>query len=181
MSNFGNILTKFDIFFKCKIFISFMKYFSFSGQGLNRININSYIKDFEICFRNNIHLQIPRFIAEFISPEISNLLKNDSTSKQFYIDDNVSQETLQQLEQLTLGKPIDITLKDPISKVLIHLRNPEIINLMDEELTFENFAHILDIKTLLSIDVQKEIDFAASHFEDIKKCKTFPFHNGNLS
>ena len=106
--------------------------FCLSIKGLQNLNRNLYENDFKIEFDNYTY-NCPSFLAEFISPKIQKLRKEDSLINEFHINYSLQnqEETIKQLEKLIYGFLIEFSeanKNDEIVSVLFSLGNNEIFN-----------------------------------------------------
>ena len=74
---------------------------------------------------------------------------------------------------LLSGKSINIEKDDELITIFILLKNKELIESMETELTIDNLYEQITRKSKLSMNIDKEIEFGASHFEEIKQNDKF--------
>ena len=155
---------------KQKAFTSSTSVFQLSIDSHKQINFNLYENDFEFIFCNNKSLRIPSFLAESLSPVVSQLRLNDPTISSFEINMMVSDKTINKIIEFVHGNSIKIknVMDNEFIQVLIELKNRTIFQSFSFALTVDNVAEQLFFKKKLSLDIHKEIRFAAEHFEEIK-------------
>ena len=154
--------------------------FYLTAKGLQNINKELFESDFSIEF-NNFKYKCPTLLAEFISPKIKLLRKENSSINTFKIDMtlNHAEESIYQLEKLMYGFPISLNdsknNEDEILSILFSLGNIEIFNTETfKNITMENAISLFHLKKKNNADYQNEIDFISSYFYAFKEeLKTF--------
>ena len=147
--------------------------FTFSGNCLKNINFDLYPNDFTFYFGKE-PLSCPVFIAEFISPEVSNLRKIDQTTMSYSININLKPEynTIDRLVKLIEGNPVYFSNSESdheLALILFSLGNKDIFdtNLLNN-ISEENVFDFINIKKLIGSPYQHEITFCATNFEQLK-------------
>ena len=77
--------------------------FGFSFHCLRNINFSQHPKDFSFIF-NNMKFECPLIMAEFISPLVSKIRKDDASIKELKLDYTIKDKTtLDQLSSIMYG------------------------------------------------------------------------------
>lgn len=154
------------------------KLVSLTHQGLSRLGVDPY---FELkTDSEQSTIKCSRGQISFISPVISKLLINDPTVSEFKLMTNNSSKLCEILRSLLNGKPVTIK-EDQISTFLsisLELGNEELLSFVDNKLTLNNVTEIVKIKYNVSLNIEREIEFIASHFHEFNQSK---LSNLNLS
>ena len=153
--------------------------FYLTAQGLQNINKELFQSDFSIEF-NNFNYKCPSLLAEFISPKIKLLRKQNSSVNSFKIDMSLkhAEKSIYQLEKLMYGFSIPLSdsqeNEDEILSILFSLGNIEVFNTETfKNITKDNVKSLLRLKKNNKADYQSEIDFLANYFyEFIDDLKT---------
>lgn len=147
-------------------------------EGLSRLGASP---DFELktdVLENTI--KCSKSQISFISPIISNLLLNDPTINEFTLKTPNSSRCSDILRSLLNGSSVTITenLKYTFLSISIELGNEELLPDIHDDLTLDNVFENIQIKYLKSVNIKKEIEFIASHFNEFK---TKDFMNLDIS
>jgi hypothetical protein len=157
-----------------------------SSNGFGNILWSNHANDFEfeVC---NDHYFCPSFIAEFLSPHISNIRRSDCTIRKMVISAADSSNYFQTFLSFGFGFTVCFKFEDYsiFQSLCLELENTELYeqlsNFLDESLTEENV--ISRLKTFDSVDssCERAIEFVASHLMDIDISSIFELNNSILS
>jgi hypothetical protein len=140
-----------------------------STRGLANINFEQHSRDFEFRVGGRSH-SCSSFVAEFLSPKISQLRAADLTIDSFQVCAEDKSGMFEQV--LSLGRGDELVVnqsnQDFLIEVFKQLRNSELYFMtsgdLDSGLTVTNVADQLKMKRSLNANVSNELDFIASNF-----------------
>ena len=142
-------------------------------SGLGNINFSLYENDFTFRFGNK-SFKCPTFLAEIISPKVSNARKSDPTIQEIFFDINIPRNTaiLEDFSNLLQGKEVEICnektnqTNEELIRILYSIGNKDILMISSfDEITIENVYERISIKKEYSLDYSEEINFCARNFE----------------
>lgn len=136
-------------------------------KGLSRLGIDL---DFELKTDNmKSAIKCSKSQISFISPIISKLLQSDPTINEFRFKTKNSSKCSEIIQTMLNGSSISITedVSEIFYSIALELGNQEILTLVEEKITKENVTEMARIKYNLSLDIEKETEFIASHFYEI--------------
>jgi hypothetical protein len=148
------------------------KILNLSAKSLKTISWVNYERDFQFKIGNNKYF-CPSFVAEFLSPRISNLRKSDSTIKSFQIETVDSAKCFERFLSPGFGSSVCLSCEDYLifEKLSVELGSTEFYEQLFEEFEGEiNAQNVCDrLKHLeqLNCFCEREIAFAVSHFTNI--------------
>lgn len=135
-------------------------------EGLSRLEFD---KDFELKTNDGsiqVTIKCSRSQIAFLSPAVSKLLANDPTIKEFTLNTENSSKCSLILQSLLNGSKA--TVSDDLMKIFleisIELGNNELLAVISDNLTPENVIEIVQIKNAKEFNIDKEIEFIASHY-----------------
>lgn len=137
---------------------------SLTHEGLSRLGID---QDFELVTDGEEStVKCSRSQISFISPVISKLFMIDPTIKEFKLTTEHSYECAEIIRSLLNGNSPTITrdLTETFYLIMLELGNEEILPNIEEDLSTINVIEILHAKHLKSMNIEREIEFIASHF-----------------
>lgn len=149
--------------------------FALPISGLKHINFDKYENDFTFYVGDQM-FQCNKFIADFLSPRVSEMRNCDSTIDSFYIPSSKcsNPHLFKLLLSLAKGYSIIITQSDlkPLSLLFKELGNTEFLNFylsiigpVDEK----NVVHTIILKSEYNLPIETEISYLASHFYKVEK------------
>jgi hypothetical protein len=143
--------------------------FSFNSLSLKSINIEQYDHDFELKFKNKI-IYLPSIIAELTSPKISDFKKLNATLNNIFIDINISDNTLKDIQSLFLGSQIQLeNTTSELFEFLLQLGHFEILHSsLFSPITTNNVFNNICLKQKYQETYSDEIQYLSEHFEEIK-------------
>lgn len=137
-------------------------------EGLSRLG---FYQDFVLRTDNaNSPIKCSKSQISFISPVVSKLLLNDPTINEFSLKAANSSKCTEIIQSLLNGNSIIVPydLICTFSTIVLELGNEELFSAIEEDLTLENALEIICTKHMKSFSVEREIEFIASHFSDLK-------------
>ena len=149
-----------------------------SSSGLKNINFCSDEIDFRFVIGKK-EIRCSHFQAQFISPKISKILKNDKTVDNFIIDVSPANEettfrVFQQFENMMKGEEFSFNENNIYTAIAIakSLENTELVSLLDKNipLTVKNI-----LKKLLIHESEENFAFLAENLYQMK-IKEIPFN-----
>jgi hypothetical protein len=159
-----------------------------STRGLENIHIDESQDCFYSC---------PSFVADSLSPKISEIHRLDLTTNEFLISTADPNQLFPSFLALGHGHELPVfgTSRGLFILLFEELGNSEgiepILQQIDDDLTIANVISRLQIKSFSNIDVSRELEFAALHFSDISVSdfhwtsilfvKLFHIHHYNLT
>jgi hypothetical protein len=141
-----------------------------SAKGLR--NITHQVNDFTFVVGPQRY-QCPTFVAEFLSPRISESRLIDVTVHELSIPVDDSGGVFGQVLSLGRGCDVPVTHEncDVIERICCELGNSELFEILfpelDAEQSIENVLHRLAFLSSMKCNVSGEIDFISSHFYEI--------------
>lgn len=144
-----------------------------SSHGLAQTHILGGQEDF--TFRVGCHeYKCTRFAATFISPYVSNMIKNDPCSSEYCIDIDDQKYQFKIIIKLMEGESVEIGDNSIyLIQIAALLGNDELISLVvqnygtNDQLSVINCIQILIKKKLNNIEFTDEITFISSHLSQI--------------
>ena len=144
--------------------------FSLSSLGFGNINYENHKSNFCFSFENS-SFHCPLFVAEFLSPKVSKLLKSDSSTRVFQIHLHINQtNTIERICKLFHGESINIEIfEDEVVHFLLDIGNNEILSTdLFSKITNENVIKLLEFKIQHNVEFSKEIQFCSMNIEFLK-------------
>jgi hypothetical protein len=143
-----------------------------SSEGLTR-SASITEKDF-VFILNELEVPCTKSQAAFISPAVHSLLRQDRTVNSFRIDCQADRTIFEFFEQLMNGFSIEPNREqlDGVLEIASLLGNVELLSLVledDSPLSLSNVCGRIRNKSVLDRAVDKEIEFAASHFHELDR------------
>jgi hypothetical protein len=113
------------------------------------------------------------FIAEFLSPLISQLRQMDSSVESYSVQSENCSEIIEQFLSIGYGEEVELSqsTRGPFFSLCKELGNEDFCFqiLENVELTCENVLNLLKLKRVAGCDFSAEIEFAASHFDEFSQ------------
>jgi hypothetical protein len=149
-----------------------IKLFTLSAKGLATIPWNNYERDFKFKVGTEEYF-CPSFVAEFLSPHISNLRGSDCTIQEFELETVDSEKCFKDFVSLGFGLSVSVK-SEHISifrSLCVELGAIEFYEQLfqefEGEITTQNVCDRLKDLYGLNCLCECEIAFAASHFVDL--------------
>lgn len=149
--------------------------FAFTTSGLKHIDFDKYEKDFTFYVGNQM-FKCNKFMADFISPKISEMRNCDTTINSFYIPSSKCKnpELFKLILSLSKGYSILISQKDlkPLSLLFKELGNNEFLNFYLATIGAvdnKNVVTTVLLKSEYNLPIETEFAYLASHFYKIDK------------
>ena len=147
-----------------------------STKGLNNISFDESENDFEFIIGSDDY-HVPHFLAEFISPIIARLRKQDKSISSFCIPIEDENQRFRFIVDLMYGNDINISNLD--AQILRYfaekLGNYELFDELDifkpDHLSEDNVFNIIMGKYRIGLNFNDEIQFIAMNFNKIDKSK----------
>ncbi|OHT06148.1 hypothetical protein TRFO_25941 [Tritrichomonas foetus] len=148
--------------------------FSFNPRLMNNINLNNYISDFTFIINKKEKYQIPRFVADILSPNIASLHTIDSTINEYSFDIS-SKGNFQDIIDIVSNKTINLKNDETFGfflEVMKKLGNENIYEMKKAKiLNIKNVFDLIKIKTSFGLNqpsnLNNELDFVASNLYQI--------------
>lgn len=142
-----------------------------TAKGLSRTTTPNFHKDFVFVVGDHEY-PCTKYGACFISPKIASILYSDPTIDRMYIDINDDQYQFRLVERLMQGHSIELNGETSkylceISKIIENREIQGIIERMTDDMTPSTIVARIQYRIANSLKIDKEIAFAAKHFEDI--------------
>jgi hypothetical protein len=145
-----------------------------STRGLANINFEQYSRDFEFRVGDRSH-SCSWFVAEFLSPKISQIRAADFTINSFKICAEDKSDMFERV--LSLGRGDELVVnesnRDFLIEVFKELGNSELYRMMfddlDSDLTVTNVMDRLKMKRSSGLNTSNELDFIASNFHKLSR------------
>jgi hypothetical protein len=148
------------------------KLLNLSAKGLAKISWANYEYDFKFQIGTKDY-RCPSFVAEFLSPRISNLRKTDCTIQEFKIETDDSEKCFECFLSLGFGSSVCLNREDYLifENLSVELGAEEFYEQLfaefEVEINPQNVCHRLKHLERLNCPCEREIAFAASHFTNI--------------
>ena len=142
-----------------------------TAKGLSRTTTPNFQKDFVFVVGDHEY-PCTKYGACFISPKIASILYTDPTIDRMYIDINDDQYQFRLVERLMQGHSIELNGETSkylceISKIIENREIQGIIERMTDDMTPSTIVARIQYRIANSLKIDKEIAFAAKHFEEI--------------
>jgi hypothetical protein len=143
-----------------------------SAGGLSRLAWPTLPHDFEFEIAGAIY-SCPSFIAEFLSPRISNARASDPTVSKYLIQVGDHMHVFKKVLELGMGGKVEFSREEKISLALIalDLENSEIAQIVSDEvsdiISAETVNDRIAIRQALKMDIGAEIEYLASNFHSL--------------
>ena len=160
--------------------------FKLSGEGLEQC-WNVFPLDFSLLMNKTI-IQIPKFLAAFLSPKIAQLFLLNPTLSQYqmkYVPNVITQNLIDQFIDFIHGKSISISNENyEFFKIIAkELKNSELKDALNSfidqkcEINNENCISILKRKWKMNEKIEEEEKYLIKHFESInpKQIEKIPY------
>jgi hypothetical protein len=143
-----------------------------SAKGLCCIPLNNHESDFTFYVDEREYV-CPSFIAEFFSPRVCNLRRNDSTIQDFHITTTNCEDSFESFLSLGFGSSVCISSESllTVKSLGIELQNLELYQLFscsnEYDLTAATIIdRLIDLESFDCVS-DREIAVAASHFFEL--------------
>jgi hypothetical protein len=140
-----------------------------STRGLANINFDHHSRDFEFRVGDRSH-SCSWFVAEFISPKISQLRAADLTINSFTICTEDKSNTFERVLSLGRGEEfvVDQSNRNSLREIFKELGNSELYCMtacdFDSEMSVMNVIDRLAMKRSFNLNISNELNFIASNF-----------------
>lgn len=144
-----------------------MRVINLSHKGVSRLGNNF---DFALKM-GDYNLECTKSQISFISPYIYSLLLSDPTINQYELKTLNTSSCIPVIQSLLNGLPASLPLNqiNILYAIALELKNDELLSLVNVELMNENVIEIMKAKYNLSLDIEREIQYIASHFYELNK------------
>jgi hypothetical protein len=143
-----------------------------SPQALKNVRSSEFEKTFKFLVGDKSH-QCHWFVAELLSPVISQLRQSDSSVDSYVVQTPNCSSIFDRFLSIGYGEEVEVTdsTRALLLSLCTELGNEDLCRhiVQDAKLTPENVLSRLEMKRLCGWDVSAEVEFAASHLSEISR------------